>query len=540
MLILPLSSIVSSFPVELQERVNSHGADQISIALPLQKILAQVSQGAVRISYGEIRASSPTSFSPESDQDAVQVTLPLGELVKRLTPAMMNVKARKQIVIPDDVTTPFNTRGEGATIGDGPKVSDTQFARNRGPQPAAPTADPRGRSNVTSVRKPEPPGAPASPGTNIFNKKQPAPAPAPAPAARVAPPAKPAAPVSPPAAPAGPAPLISAAGLPQPSKPVSRPVAPASVSGNGYGSHAPAASVAPAGGDQAALWVALEVISETWSDELKLEIAQANLGDAKVALPIDQLEAGLKSGKVVFTWKQIRSAIKPAIPLIVSAYDGLQLNVPLAVIAPLFLAHKKELGTGQKKVAVDEKIPDLFFGFPQPQAEAPAAEAAPEAPGAQKPAKKAGDTNYFVWDDDKETAQSAVLSPSRPGTPGTTFSSRKATPNQVVMKASMLEGVYGALVALPDGLPVACKLDPSQNADTISALIPQMYSKLSGCTKELRMGELNNLNFTVGNVPWKIFRVNGIFFAAFGCAGEPLPTAQLAELAAELDYKKAQ
>ena len=107
------------------------------------------------------------------------------------------------------------------------------------------------------------------------------------------------------------------------------------------------------------------------------------------------------------------------------------------------------------------------------------------------------------------------------------------------MKASMLEGVYGALVALPDGLPVACKLDPSQNGDTIAALIPQMYSKLSGCTKELRMGELNNLNFTVGNVPWKIFRVNGIFFAAFGCAGEPLPTAQLAELAAELDYKKA-
>ena len=48
---------------------------------------------------------------------------------------------------------------------------------------------------------------------------------------------------------------------------------------------------------------------------------------------------------------------------------------------------------------------------------------------------------------------------------------------------------------------------------------------------------VNNLNFTVGNVPWKIFRVNAIFFAAFGRAGEPLPTAQLAALAAELDHK---
>ena len=45
------------------------------------------------------------------------------------------------------------------------------------------------------------------------------------------------------------------------------------------------------------------------------------------------------------------------------------------------------------------------------------------------------------------------------------------------------------------------------------------------------------LYFTVGNVPWKIFRVNAIFFAAFGRAGEPLPTTQLAALAAELDHK---
>jgi hypothetical protein len=39
-------------------------------------------------------------------------------------------------------------------------------------------------------------------------------------------------------------------------------------------------------------------------------------------------------------------------------------------------------------------------------------------------------------------------------------------------------------------------------------------------------------------VPWKIFRVNAIFFAAFGRAAEALPTAQLAALAAELDRKK--
>jgi hypothetical protein len=52
------------------------------------------------------------------------------------------------------------------------------------------------------------------------------------------------------------------------------------------------------------------------------------------------------------------------------------------------------------------------------------------------------------------------------------------------------------------------------------------------------MGPLNNVNFTVGNVPWKIYRVNAVYFAAFGRVGEALPTAQLALLAAELDRKK--
>ena len=52
------------------------------------------------------------------------------------------------------------------------------------------------------------------------------------------------------------------------------------------------------------------------------------------------------------------------------------------------------------------------------------------------------------------------------------------------------------------------------------------------------MGALDNLNFTVGGVPWRIFRVNAVYFAVFGRAGELLPDTQLAALAAELDRKK--
>src|SRR5690606_13226697 len=148
------------------------------------------------------------------------------------------------------------------------------------------------------------------------------------------------------------------------------------------------------------------------------------------------------------------------------------------------------------------------------------------------------DTNYYVWDDSADSARVDETEFRRRPSLETSFVTRYATPNEVVSRAAALEGVAGALIALPDGLMVASKLSSDLNGDTLAAFLPQIFGKVSQCTKELRMGELNNLNFTVGNVPWKIFRVNAIFFAAFGRAGQGLPTAQLATLAAQLDRKK--
>jgi len=253
-----------------------------------------------------------------------------------------------------------------------------------------------------------------------------------------------------------------------------------------------------------------------------------------VALPFEAVERGLKQGRITFTWKILRSWITPSPLPTVSAHDGAVLELPLKSVAPLFLARQNEFAKSKPKVNIDEKIPNLFFGFPQPE---PAA--APKALAANPGAVKLPDTNYYVWDDSSDTVrvhESEVKRAPPPG-PGTTFVTRSATPNEVVTRAAALDGVGGALITLPDGLMVASRLSPDLNGDTLAAFVPQIFGKLSQATKELRMGELNNLNFTVGNLPWKIFRVNAIFFAAFGRPGEPMPTAQLAALAAELDHK---
>ena len=209
----------------------------------------------------------------------------------------------------------------------------------------------------------------------------------------------------------------------------------------------------------------------------------------------------------------------------------MELELPLSVLAPLFVARKKsDTRHISRRVAIDETIPNLFFGLPKPEVSTTPAPATP-------PVNKVVDTNYYVWDDVHDMARVDESEAKRKQATGTDFVVKYATPNEIVSRAAALDGVAGALIALPDGLMVASRIPPEFNGDTLAAFLPQIFSKVSQTTKELRMGDLNNLNFTVGNVPWKIFRVNAIFFAAFGRVGEALPTGPLAALAAELDHK---
>ncbi len=269
----------------------------------------------------------------------------------------------------------------------------------------------------------------------------------------------------------------------------------------------------------------MTALAESWPEAIRKEIVEFKLVDTKVALPMLAIEQALKQGRIVFSWKALRSWIKPPTAQVISALDSTALELPLKVVAPMFLARQREAAKPQQKIAIDEDIPNLFFGFPQPEGASPA-----QSGGAE-------DTNFYVWDDSADTVRVHETELKRGPSPGTKFVAKYATPNEVVSRAAGLDGVTGALIALPDGLMVANQLPPDLNADTLAAFLPQIFAKVSQCTKELRMGELNNLNFTVGNVPWKIFRVNAIFFAAFGQAGQALPTAQLAALAAELDHK---
>jgi len=566
---VPLQKVLEVLPVELQPRVRNPHVGDATISIPLEKVLSQLSRGAVRLSFGELRQAAPGLFSSETDRDRVLVQLPLNEILAQLNPALIaRRRVQKQIEVPDDISSPFESQGQsGVSFSTGP----VQAPKAPPPPPAAHPyqANPY-QHNQNPYQPPQnpyqPPHQQFQPPQNPFQPAQNPFQPGPTPFQDIPnpfQPARPPAPASPMGVPVGRNTITSA---PTPQPPAAEPLMSPAIAGASRAmrdfEHKVPNSIGPSpfapepATSQETMAVSLTAIAESWPEGVRQELVQLNLVDAKVNLPVETIQQGLRQGKLAFPWKILRSWIKGGGQSFASPQDNAMLELPLKVVAPLFMARQREATKEQQKVKIDNDIPNLFFGFPQAESPAtPVAPAAPHKPAAPHTAPphlppaphtlatpaaaitKSKDTNYYSWDDASQSVQVPQQNEVKRSSPGTKFITRYATPNEVVSRAAALQGVAGSLIALPDGLMVASQLAPDLNGDTLAAFLPQIFAKVNQCTKELRMGELNNLNFTVGNVPWKIFRVNAIFFAAFGRAGEPLPTGQLAALAAELDHK---
>ncbi len=490
---LPLAPIVAGLSIELRGKIMVVPPPGMTINLPVDIVTAQLAFGAVKISFGELRRLAPNIFANSGgEHDNKMVSLPLNEILPRLNPALLARRTGPKVEVAEDVNGPFGDRAAGVTFTTQPLKPAT---------PPVPVPVPRAERPEISAASPLP-AAPISfsPPPSLQRPVAPVP-PIPAPSAR------PASPVVPPA----PKPVISAAPAPVPT---------------------PAPSAPRPEPAQPTIFAALWDLAEIWPEELRNEISQTALANVSVPLTGNIVAAGLKRGRITMSWKQIRTLAKPSSAA--SPNDNVELDLPLKVIAPLFFAAQKSAGMGRKAVKVSEEIPNLFFGFPQAAPEVPAAAAPASAP------KKSGDSNFYVWGDDSETpkADTNVFAP--PPVPQTDFTHRQAPPKDVVARAVQQPGVVGAVVTLPDGLRVASEVPAEFNADTLAAFIPQLFERMNQSAKELRMGALNNVSFTVGNVPWRIFRVNSVYFAAFGRAGESLPAAELARLAGELDRKRNQ
>ena len=539
---LPLAAVIAALPTELRARVTSVPPAGQTIRLSSETVVSQLAYGSVKITFGELRQLAPGIFSNSGgEHDIRPVNLPLNELLKRVNPALLSRRTTQKVRVSEDIAGPFSERGRGFSF-------TTQPLKASAAQPVQPAAEPE--------REPAKPIAFTPPPRQATT--------APAPAKPTLPPVV-ARPTPPPAAPSKPTlpPTVRVTGASAP-KPVqgtngnhspAPPPAPAPVALKLSAAPPPepvaAAPTAPPEPAQPTIFAKLSDLSGKWPDNLKDEIQTSAFASATVALAGSVIEPGLKRGRVAVTWKQIRLLIAPGSPA--SSNDALELELPLHVIAPMFMTAQKHANSArsQTKAPVSASIPDLFFGFPQPAAAEPVAPPPPPpiplamatplpaASTAPMPVGKPpspSETNFYPRSEANATPGTTTFRP--PETPSTDFATRQLQPSEVVARAIALPGMAGVVLALQDGLKVASQVPPDQNADALAGFLPQIFDRVNSSTRELRMGPLNNVNFTVGNVPWKIFRVNAIYFAAFGQPGASLPSAQLAQLAADLDRKK--
>lgn len=325
-------------------------------------------------------------------------------------------------------------------------------------------------------------------------------------------------------APSGPAtpatPATPAAKAPAPVPATAKPVA-APVPAPAPKPAAPApAATATALKDENFLSMPIAQISEGWPQPVLDEIRQYNLENASVALPYGEVDMAMRKGKVAFSWAQVRGWMAQAagVPS-ATATDDEEVIIPLKLVAPLFLA-RRQPRKPQKKVSIEEDIPDLFSGG---ETEPPAKPAATIAKAAPAPAPV--------------DEPAPAVHPPVPATAGTAKVKAAEAPDALLHQACGFPGVDGALLAMHDGLVVAAELPDGLHGETVAAFLPQIFGRLTQFTTELKLGELSSVMLVIENRPWIIFRTRKVYFAVIGKEAEALPLPQLTAIVADINRR---
>lgn len=501
-IVLPLALVLASLPAMIRKRIPAEATHWLSI--PVEKILPQLSTGAVSLTVGDLSAAAPEGlFGDGSADDQTPVPLPLGAVMKELNLALLSRRSHQQrLEVPDEVGSIFGQKGQTVSIAAPPKE---EYRRSPAPVP------------LSDIPQPSSPASQRA--TNVVS----------------APPIPPSRPVPMPSVPA-----VAAASVPIPmsgapaTTPIAPVVRPVAVAVSEPAPMPPARSVVADAAN--ALRVPLSSVSPGWPVEVREEIEQMNLAFGSLALPLSEVEQGLKTGQVIFAWKDVHSWIRPAVATKPSlAYGEMLLELPLKILAPLFLGQHRS-APPQRKTVVGEDIPDVFspaarkpeipvvasgppaiassFAFPSPPASVSAVAPVPATavPVAAVP-----------------VAPVAVDLADILGEPESRHSA-----DQIVQNTMKLPGVSGVLLAMNDGLLVASALPPQVKGEMMAAFLPQIFGRMNQYAKELVLGELQTISLTVTNGSWQVFKSGQIFFAVSGRPGEQLSISPLSAIAAEL------
>jgi len=234
----------------------------------------------------------------------------------------------------------------------------------------------------------------------------------------------------------------------------------------------------------------------------------------------------MKSGRLVFTWAELCGWLSDPLPE--SAHGQSELELPLSVIAPLFMAMRRA-APPRKTVNLGDNVPDLFGGKGRAAAPAPVAAAPAVAPVARlEPVASAPAPEPVVVAPAPEPAAAV------PAEISARAAEADLTPEDVVAWILTLPGVAGALLASNDGLLVAGQLPAPLEAETMAAFLPQILMRVGICTEEIQLGKLRSVTLLVGQTSCAMFKAGALCLAVMGQPGKALPEMALERMAIEL------
>jgi predicted regulator of Ras-like GTPase activity (Roadblock/LC7/MglB family) len=483
-LAIPLNAIVSRFSTALQSAVARPPRASDFFALSLSAALQQLPAGSVKISFSDLkRGSTPGVFAAANQLDSTVIEIPLPEILSRLNPAYLTRRPQqRQVHVPENVGNVFaSSQGPEVVSRIPEQLAVSHLAQSRDDLQASKIL--AGAQFGTALTL----GTTSAAPTTL-------------------------APASPVAAPSGQRPAV---------RPQITPPVPAAASGQ--------TSTDP----QAPVKIALAALARHWPEPSRKEILSAHIA-ASVHIPYAELQGAMARGKAVFRWQQIRSWIVPPAPASPSHLDSIELDLPLSVLIPPFLARRPAENSGQKRIVTDE-IPDVFLTQKQDMVSRSQPRAASittsPTPLVMEPRLEALASAPHV---EVRTTKPAAPAPAVIAALANPTSRGSVLPSEIVARACRLNGVAGALVATPDGLVVAGQVPPHQSIDSLAAVLPPVFNRLGQYMRDLKLGEVTQVELLLGKMPLQVFKLTHAYFAVLGKEAEGLPKGQLSVLASQL------
>ena len=528
---IALADLVAGLPESVRHVVAAVPNQFVSI--PADHLLPQLGQGSVLLTVAELRVFSPDHFSSLSGHDQTAVALPLVEILRQIPPAQYARRNQKHIEVPDEISALFSPTGKGLSVSK-PAAPPTTAVR---PQPTVTASAP---PPAPVVQAPAPVPAPVQQAGKIsmsptalaalaaMNSPATAQAPAPnRPVVRLTPlPTIPTVnPLPRQTSPSSPVPTVNGNGNDNGAAPHG--TNGSNGNGNGNGSlHTHGASNGAPKLSGESLVIPLAAVAPAWVQEVRAALATVDMDQARILVPIELLEAAMKTGKVFFRWAELATWVQPALA---DAPTGklaeTTLELPLKVIAPLFMARHR--GAAQKKAAVDESIPDLFDGGKSSvQAQVPqrASVEPMTAPARSITPTSAVPTPVPVASVAPGISLEQVIGPA----------AKRVAAREIIANTARLPGLSGAILVMSDGLLVTNATPAAVKAETIAAFVPQMFGRMNQYTKELTLGPLHHLTLGIEGGQWHFLKSGSLYLAVLGKPGETLPLNMLAQIAAEL------